>query len=63
MLTLSRWKLALVALAVVFGLLFALPNVLPKDMRENLPGFMPSKTLNLGLDLQGGSYLLLDSRA
>lgn len=60
MLTLSRWKLVLVALAVVFGLLFALPNVLPKDMRDNLPGFMPSKTLNLGLDLQGGSYLLLE---
>ena len=60
MLTQSRWKLVLVALAVVFGLLFALPNALPKDLRDGLPGFMPDKTLNLGLDLQGGSYLLLE---
>lgn len=25
-----------------------------------MPGFLPQKTLNLGLDLQGGSYLLLE---
>ena len=60
MMTLSRWKLILVAMAVVFGLLFALPNVLPQTVRDNLPGFMPRETLNLGLDLQGGSYLLLE---
>ena len=60
MMTLSRWKLILVAMAVVFGLLFALPNVLPQTVRDSLPGFMPRETLNLGLDLQGGSYLLLE---
>ena len=60
MMTLSRWKLILVAVAVVFGLLFALPNVLPQTTRDSLPGFMPRETLNLGLDLQGGSYLLLE---
>ncbi len=60
MLTLSRWKVLLVVLSVVFGVIFALPNALPKDARENLPGFLPKQTLNLGLDLQGGSYLLLE---
>ena len=60
MLTLSRWKIILVALAIAFGLLFTLPNALPQNVRDGLPGFMPSKTLNLGLDLQGGSYLLLE---
>ena len=60
MLTLSRWKIILVALAITFGLLFALPNALPQNVRDSLPPFMPSKTLNLGLDLQGGSYLLLE---
>ena len=60
MITLSRWKILLVALAAVIGLVFALPNALPKSMRDGLPGFLPSQTLNLGLDLQGGSYLLYE---
>ena len=60
MLSLSRWKIDLVGLSVVFGLLFSLPNALPQDVRDSLPGFVPKQTLNLGLDLQGGSYLLLE---
>ncbi|NEX95056.1 protein translocase subunit SecD [Caulobacter sp. 17J65-9] len=59
MIQVSRWKVTVVALATVFGILFALPNVLPADVRARMPGWLPSKTLNLGLDLQGGSYLLL----
>ncbi|MBI1196628.1 MAG: protein translocase subunit SecD [Phenylobacterium sp.] len=59
MLILSRWKVVVVVLAVVLGLLFAAPNVLPQNVRDDLPGFLPKKTLNLGLDLQGGSYLLM----
>jgi preprotein translocase subunit SecD len=58
MMTLSRWKVVLVALATIFGLIFTLPNMLPPSVRDGLPGFLPSKALNLGLDLQGGSYLL-----
>ena len=60
MLTLSRWKVILVVVSVVFGVLFALPNFLPQSVRDSLPGFIPKNTLNLGLDLQGGSYLLLE---
>ncbi len=60
MLQLSRWKVTLVILAILVGILFALPNVLPTSVRNSLPGFMPNKGLNLGLDLQGGSYLLLE---
>ncbi|MBV9995319.1 MAG: protein translocase subunit SecD [Caulobacteraceae bacterium] len=59
MLALSRWKIVLVALSVVFGLLFSLPNILPSEMVSKLPGFLPRQRLNLGLDLQGGSSLLL----
>jgi preprotein translocase subunit SecD len=58
MMNLSRWKVILVVLAAVFGALFTLPNMLPPDVREKLPAFLPQKALNLGLDLQGGSYLL-----
>jgi preprotein translocase subunit SecD len=53
---LSRWKVLLVVLATVLGLLFTLPNLVPAS---SLPKFMPQKALNLGLDLQGGSSLLL----
>lgn len=60
MMNLSRWKVVLVALSVVFGVLFTLPNLLSEQQRAQLPGFLPKQALNLGLDLQGGSYLLLE---
>ena len=65
MLALSRWKVILVALSALFGILFTLPNLLPADVVRSLPAFMPSSRLSLGLDLQGGSYLLeeVDTRA
>ncbi len=58
MMNLARWKVILVLLATVLGLLFTLPNLLPSQVRDSLPGFLPKNTLHLGLDLQGGSYLL-----
>jgi preprotein translocase subunit SecD len=57
MLALSRWKVALVIASVLFGLIFTLPNVLPPGA---LPAWAPGQRLNLGLDLQGGSYLLYE---
>src|SRR5215472_6172256 len=58
MMTLARWKVVLVVLATVLGLLFTLPNLLPANVVAKLPPFMPKNTLHLGLDLQGGSDLL-----
>lgn len=65
MMNLSRWKVILVVLALIFGVVFTLPNLLPAKVRDQLPGFVPQQTLNLGLDLQGGSYLLysVDTKA
>jgi preprotein translocase subunit SecD len=60
MLALSRWKIILVLGSILFGLLFSAPNVLPDDVLAQLPGFLPHQRLNLGLDLQGGSQLLLE---
>lgn len=60
MITLPRWKILLVAFAAIFGVLFTLPNLLPANVRDSLPAFLPKQTLNLGLDLQGGSHLLLE---
>ena len=44
--------------ALVFGVLFTMPNVLPAAMMAQVPAWLPHQKLNLGLDLQGGSYLL-----
>ncbi len=55
MLALSRWKIVLVVTTFLFGLIFTLPNLAPSG---SLPSWLPQKRLNLGLDLQGGSYLL-----
>ncbi|MEM9880351.1 MAG: protein translocase subunit SecD, partial [Pseudomonadota bacterium] len=60
MLDFPRWKIALVTGICLLGLVFALPNVIPGAMRANLPGWLPQNTINLGLDLQGGSYFLLE---
>src|SRR5271167_3935363 len=60
MLALSRWKIAVVLISVVFGILFSLPNVLPDPVLAQWPGFLPHQRLNLGLDLQGGSSLLYE---
>jgi preprotein translocase subunit SecD len=53
------WKIVLVLLAFAFGLVFTLPNLLPTSITAAMPSWA-SKRLNLGLDLQGGSYLLLE---
>ena len=60
MLTLSRWKIIVVTLALIFGFAFTLPNLLPQRALDALPGWVPKQKLNLGLDLQGGSYLLME---
>lgn len=60
MLQVARWRIILVLVVTVLGIAFALPNFLPANVRESLPGFMPRQALNLGLDLRGGSQLLLE---
>ena len=59
MLQVSLWTRLVTLLILLGGILIALPNVLSPDMRARMPKFLPSSAVNLGLDLQGGSYLLL----
>ena len=59
MLKFTKAQIAGVLGLIVLGLMFAAPNVLSEKARNNLPNFLPKTTINLGLDLQGGSYLLL----
>jgi protein-export membrane protein SecD len=56
----SRWQAILVLGLVLVGLIFTTPNFLPEGTRNALPNILPKSTINLGLDLQGGSYLLLE---
>ena len=49
-------KIFLLGTCILISFL-ALPNFLNQD--SNIP-FVPNKTVNLGLDLRGGSYLLLE---
>ncbi|MEM8935977.1 MAG: protein translocase subunit SecD [Pseudomonadota bacterium] len=59
MLQFSKYQIGAILGLVIFGALFAAPNFLSEESRANLPGFLPRTTINLGLDLRGGSYLLL----
>lgn len=59
MLYFSRWKTTLIWLAVFAGVVFALPNLLSQQQLSELPDWMPKRQLTLGLDLQGGSHILL----
>ena len=60
MLYFTKWKIALVFGVCAAGLLFALPNVFPQRVLDTLPDWLPRDRVVLGLDLQGGSHLLLE---
>ena len=60
MMHMPRWKVFLILAVSLLGIILALPNALPTHIRQGLPSWLPSKTVVLGLDLQGGSHLLLE---
>ena len=55
----SPLRTAIIILVSVLGILFTIPSFLPKDVLNVWPGVLPKQTMVLGLDLQGGSHLLL----
>ncbi len=59
MLQFKRWQSALIVMTVALAALFAAPNFFSKEDVAQWPDFLPKGRINLGLDLQGGSYLLL----
>ena len=59
MLQVSNWVRIVVALILAAGFIIAVPNTLPDNVRARLPQALQN-TIRLGLDLQGGSYLLLE---
>jgi protein-export membrane protein SecD len=60
MLQIPTWSRVLTLLVLLLGFIIALPNALPNSVLTRLPHWWPTNTVALGLDLQGGSYLLLE---
>lgn len=56
----AKWKIALILGICVLGVLFVAPNFLSTQQADSLPTWLPHKQISLGLDLQGGSHLLLE---
>jgi preprotein translocase subunit SecD len=61
MINITRFQLWSALIACLLALVFAGPNLLPKKTAEALPGWVPHQQFSLGLDLQGGAYLLLEA--
>ncbi|MFN7167538.1 MAG: protein translocase subunit SecD [Pannonibacter sp.] len=57
----SRWVLAAYLAVILFGLLAALPNFLSTSQLASLPRWLPNQPVTLGLDLRGGSHLVLET--
>jgi preprotein translocase subunit SecD len=65
MLNFPRWKVWGITLLCVFGVLLAVPSLVPPSVTANLPSWVQriqqKVHINLGLDLAGGSHLLLEA--
>ena len=61
MLYFARWKIVVILAICLLGLIYASPNFWRSDgLGTDLPSWIPHKTVNLGLDLQGGAHLLIE---
>jgi preprotein translocase subunit SecD len=60
MLHFPTWKTVLVCLVSLIGILLALPNFFDAEDLNSLPSWLPRQQIVLGLDLQGGSHMLLE---
>lgn len=56
----SRWRVVVYALVLLTGFLTALPNLFTPAQLANWPAFLPTRQVALGLDLKGGSHLVLE---
>ena len=61
MLDFPAWKRWAIWIVCALGILFSIPNFFPEERVAEWPGFVPRQQLNLGLDLRGGSHILLEA--
>jgi protein-export membrane protein SecD len=60
MLNFSRAKAWSIALAVLVALVYAVPSALPPSAQDWMRQYLGAKPITLGLDLQGGSNVVLE---
>lgn len=60
MLGFSRFRIILIFAVLAIGIVFAIPSFLPERVFNQLPSPLQAK-VNLGLDLSGGSHILLEA--
>ncbi len=60
MLHIPRWQIIAIILVCVIGFAATLPNFFDEEDVATWPDWLPHNQLVLGLDLQGGSHLLLE---
>ena len=56
---LSKIRIILILFTVFLGIVYSIPNFINLEGKNKSFNFLPGKSINLGLDLKGGSYLLL----
>lgn len=61
MLDFPRWKVGAVTLVILACIMLAVPSLFPKSEVEKWPDWVPSARISLGLDIAGGSQLLLEA--
>ena len=54
----QKWS---IFIALLLGVIFALPNAFSEEEVAGWPDWAPKSQLNLGLDLRGGSHILLEA--
>lgn len=55
-----RWLVAFYGFILIAGIIIALPNLFTEEQMEKYAPFLPDTRVTLGLDLRGGSSLVLE---
>jgi len=64
MLDFPRWKVWSISLIIAIGILFSIPSLIAgTPLASSWPKWLPQYKISLGLDLAGGSHLLLEADA
>ena len=61
MIPISRFKVVLTAIICIVGLIYTTPTFLDKKQIDKMPSWFPMDKITLGLDLVGGSQILLEA--
>lgn len=55
----TRWKVGLIIAVVIFGIVTALPTLLPSSAQRHWPSWLPYNEPRLGIEYTGGTRVVL----